>query len=56
MIKATEIKHKAERKYIEYLRDVARGNDFASIEIPCDKKPSTTMDEYQKEFWDILSL
>ena len=56
MIKATEIKHKAERKYIEYLRDVARGIDFTPIEIPCDKKPSTTMDEYQKEFSDILSL
>ena len=56
MIKATEIKQKAERKYIEYLRDVARGNDFASIEIPCDKKASTTIAEYQKELSDIRSL
>lgn len=56
MIKATEIKQKAERKYIEYLRDVACGNDFASIEIPCDKKASTTIAEYQKELSDIRSL
>lgn len=56
MIKATEIKQKAERKYIEYLRDVACGNYFASIEIPCDKKASTTIAEYQKELSDIRSL
>lgn len=56
MIKATEIKHKAERKYIEYLRDVARGIDFTPIEIPCDKKPSTALAEYQKELSDIRSL
>lgn len=56
MITANEIKKKAERKYIEYLRDVARGIDFACIEIPCDKKASTTMAEYQEELEDILSL
>ena len=56
MITSAEIKKKASRKYTDYLRDVAVGKTFQPIEIPCDKKASDTIAEYQKEFNDIRSL
>ncbi len=56
MITSAEIKKKASRKYTDYLRDVAAGKTFQPIEIPCDKKASDTIAEYQKEFNDIRSL
>lgn len=56
MITSAEIKKKASRKYTDYLRDVAIGKTFQPIEIPCDKKASDTIAEYQKEFNDIRSL
>ena len=56
MITSAEIKKKASRKYTDYLRDVAVGKTFQPIEIPCDKKASNTIAEYQKEFNDIRSL
>lgn len=56
MITSIEIKKKALRKYTDYLRDVAAGKTFQPIEIPCDKKASDTIAEYQKEFNDIRSL
>lgn len=56
MITSVEIKKKASRKYTDYLRDVAAGKPFQPIEIPCDKKASDTIAEYQKEFNDIRSL
>ena len=56
MITSAEIKKKASRKYTDYLRDVASGKTFHPIEIPCDKKASDTIAEYQKEFNDIRSL
>lgn len=56
MITSAEIKKKASRKYTDYLRDVAAGKPFQPIEIPCDKKASDTIAEYQKEFNDIRSL
>lgn len=48
MITSAEIKKKASRKYTAYLRDVATGKTFQPIEIPCDKKASNTLAEYQK--------
>lgn len=56
MITSAEIKKKASRKYTDYLRDVAAGKTFQPIGIPCDKKASDTIAEYQKEFNDIRSL
>ena len=56
MITSAEIKKKALRKYTDYLRDVAVGKTFQPIEIPCDKKASDTIAEYQKEFNNIRSL
>lgn len=56
MITSIEIKKKALRKYLEYLRNVAAGTDFQPIEILCDKKASNTMAEFHKELEDIRSL
>lgn len=56
MITSAEIKKKALRKYIDYLRSVATGRDFQLLEILCDKKASGTMAEFQKEINDIRSL
>lgn len=56
MITSAEIKKKALRKYTDYLRNVAAGITFQQIEIPCDKKASNTIAEYQKEYNDIRSL
>lgn len=56
MISAAEIKQKAERKYQDYLRRIVMGEPFEPIAIPCDKKPSSTIAEYDKELNDIRSL
>ena len=56
MITSAEIKKKALRKYTDYLRNVAAEITFQQIEIPCDKKASDTIAEYQKEYNDIRSL
>ena len=56
MITAEEIRKKAERKYIEYLRSVVAGAIFEPIVIICDKKASRSLELYQKEFADIISL
>lgn len=55
MITAAEIRKKAERKYVDYLRSVAAGLEFEPIVIPCDKKVSASMAEYQRELTDIRS-
>ena len=49
MITAVEIRKKTERKYVDYLRSVVAGSEFEPIVIPCDKKASASMDEYQRE-------
>lgn len=56
MITAAEIKKKAERKYQDYLRSIVAFEPFAPIVIVCDKKPSATIAEYEKELKDIRSL
>lgn len=56
MITSAEIKKKALRKYTDYLRNAAAGITFQQIEIPCNKKASDTIAEYQREFYDIRSL
>lgn len=56
MITATEIKKKAERKYHDYLRSIITCNPFEPIVIICDKKPSATIADYEKELKDIRSL
>ena len=56
MITSIEIKKNALRKYTDYLRNVAAGITFQQIEIPCNKKASDTIAEYQREFYDIRSL
>ena len=55
MITAVEIRKKTERKYVDYLRSVVAGSEFEPIVIPCDKKASASMDEYQRELTDIRS-
>lgn len=56
MITSVEIKKKALRKYTDYLRNVAAGITFQTVEVQCDKKASDTIAEYQKEYNDIRSL
>lgn len=56
MITATEIKKKAERKYQDYLRRIVACEPFEPIVILCDKKPSSTIEEFEKEVKDIRSL
>lgn len=56
MITATEIKKKAERKYQDYLRSLVACIPFEPIVIICDKKPSASIAEYEKELKDIRSL
>lgn len=56
MITAAEIKKKAERKYQDYLRRIVVCEPFEPIVIICDKKPSATIAEYEKELKDIRSL
>lgn len=56
MITAAEIKKKAERKYQDYLRSIVVCEPFEPIVIVCDKKPSSTISEYEKELKDICSL
>lgn len=56
MITAVEIKQKAERKYLDYLRSIVCGLDYEPIEIACDKKASNTLEMCQKELKDIQSL
>ena len=56
MITASEIKKKAERKYQGYLRRIVVCEPFEPIVIPCDKKASPTMTEYEKELKDVRSL
>lgn len=56
MITAKEILMKAERKYVDYLRAVVAGDTFEPIVIPCDKKASCSMSDYQHEMQDIRSL
>ena len=55
MITAAEIRKKTERKYADYLRSVVAGSEFEPIVIPCDKKASASMAEYQRELTDIRS-
>ena len=55
MITAAEIRMKTERKYADYLRSVVAGSEFEPIVIPCDKKASASMAEYQRELTDIRS-
>lgn len=56
MITSEEIKKKALRKYTDYLRNVAAGITFQTVEVQCDKKASDTIAEYQEEYNDIRSL
>lgn len=56
MITSAKIKKKALRKYIDYLRNVAVGTKFQPMEILCDKKASSKMEEFDKELEDIRSL
>ena len=56
MITASEIKKKAEHKYQDYLRSIVACKPFEPIVIICDKKPSATIAEYEKELKDIRSL
>ena len=53
MITAAEIRKKTERKYADYLRSVVAGSEFEPIVIPCDKKASASMAEYQRELTDL---
>lgn len=48
MITSAEIKKKALRKYTDYLRNVAAGITFQTVEVQCDRKASDTIAEYQK--------
>ncbi|EJW91975.1 hypothetical protein EVA_19929 [gut metagenome] len=49
MISPSEIKNKAEKIYLKYLRNIAAGIPFEKIVIPCDKKPSKDFEKYRKE-------
>ena len=55
MITANEILTKAEKKYPLYLKSIITGDFFERMTIPCDKKPSKDLAEYDRELHDILS-
>ncbi len=55
MITASEIKKKAEKRYIAHLSSVVRGEAFEKWVIACDKKPSEDLQAYQKEHDDIFA-
>lgn len=55
MITSNEIFKKAEKKYPLFLRSVVVGDSFERMSIPCDKKPSKNLAEYDRELHDILS-
>lgn len=54
MITSNEIFKKAEKKYPLFLRSVVAGDSFERMSIPCDKKPSKNLAEYDRELHDIL--
>lgn len=55
MITESEIFKKAENKYPFYLKSTVTGDPFERMTIPCDKKPSKDLAEYDKELHNILS-
>lgn len=55
MIKASEIKSKAEKRYPKYLQGIVEGIPFERIVIPCDKKPSGDFTAYQAELKDLCA-
>lgn len=55
MITANEIFRKVAKKYPFFLRSVVAGDSFVRMSIPCDKKPSKDLAEYDSELKNILS-
>ncbi|MEG1708376.1 MAG: DUF2220 family protein [Acinetobacter sp.] len=54
MITAQEIKLKAQRKYVEYLRSLIIGNTIFPLDIPGNKTYNkSSMDEFRREISDI---
>lgn len=56
MITAFEIKQKATRKYIDFLRRIVIGMEFQPLVIVCNKKANPSMAEFDKELSNIRSL
>lgn len=54
MITAQEIKSKAQRKYVEYLRSLLLGQSIFPLQIPCNKTYNkSSLDEFWREINDI---
>jgi hypothetical protein len=49
MITPNDIKIKAEKKYLSFLRSILDGNSFFPVEITGNKKPSQNIADYQSE-------
>lgn len=55
MISPDEIKTKAERRYIPYLKSLMEGNVFEKILIPGDKNYSKSTQEFQREIMALVN-
>jgi hypothetical protein len=55
MISPSEIKIKAERKYLSYLQSIIQGIPFSKIVILCDKNYSKSIAEFEKEIIALVS-
>lgn len=55
MITSTEIRKKAENKYIAYLQSIVEGRTFAPIVIVGDKKPNSNTTIFEKELTELIA-
>jgi len=55
MISSGEIKVKAEKKYIAYLRSIIEDIPFSRLTIPGNKNPPNSLQELQQEILDLVN-
>ncbi|WP_159470146.1 Wadjet anti-phage system protein JetD domain-containing protein [Dyadobacter sp. 3J3] len=55
MISPSEIRNKAEKKYLFFLQQIVQGLPFLRVQIPGDKTPSRTLLDLQREISALVS-
>lgn len=55
MITPTEIKKKAENKYMAYLRSIVEGDSFQPIIIVGDKRPNSDTVKFERELTELIN-
>ncbi|MBP5456221.1 MAG: hypothetical protein J6Y37_06950 [Paludibacteraceae bacterium] len=55
MITPTEIKKKAENKYVAYLQSIVEGNSFQPIVIAGDKRPNSDTVKFDQELAELIN-